>query len=131
MFFVKNILYHILQSIKKYFGKIIRLYNFYYPNYSALRKNRIYLVKSFPKCNQFTKVTGSGKIEIGNNCVFGYKLGGHHRGGCIELQARYENAKIIFEDNVFTNNNLFVCAANIISIGSDSLIGENVTIMDH
>jgi acetyltransferase-like isoleucine patch superfamily enzyme len=131
MFALKRFLYIIIQTIRKYPRKLILFYNFRCANYFAIRNKRIHLVGNFPACNQFTRVTGSGKIEIGNNCVFGYKLGGHHRGGYIELQPRYENAKIIFEENVFTNNNLFVCAANIVSIGRDSLIGENVTIMDH
>ncbi|MCW3093148.1 MAG: dapH 2 [Ferruginibacter sp.] len=128
---VKRFLYSLIQFKKKYFQKIILFYNYYCANCTAIRNKRVLLIKHAPKCNQFTKITGSGKLEIGNNCVFGYKPGGHHRGGYIELQPRYNDARIIIGDNVLTNNNLFVCAANFISIGSDTLIGENVTIMDH
>lgn len=30
-----------------------------------------------------------------------------------------------------TNNNIFICAANYIDIGDDTLIGQYVTVMDH
>jgi acetyltransferase-like isoleucine patch superfamily enzyme len=39
--------------------------------------------------------------------------------------------QIIIGDNVSTNNNIFLCAANHIEIGEDTLIGQYVTIMDH
>ena len=84
-----------------------------------------------PLCNQRTKVTGEGKIEIGAGCIFGYKLGGFHRGGMIELQPRYTNSLIRIGNNVATNNNIFICAANYIEVGNDVLLGQNVTIMDH
>lgn len=128
---IKPFLYILFRVTRKYSEKLILVFNYYYPNYIAIRNKKILLSKNSPKCNQFTKVTGSGKVEIGNNCVFGFKLGGHHRGGYIELQPRYNDALIIIGDNVLTNNNLFVCAANFISIGNDTLIGENVTIIDH
>lgn len=58
-------------------------------------------------------------------------MGGRHRNGSIELQARYENSKIVIGNSVSANNNVFICAANCIEIGSSTLIGERVTIMDH
>ena len=76
-------------------------------------------------------MTGSGIIEIGANCSFGYKLGGFHRCGSIEIQPRYKSSKIVIGRNLSTNNNIFICAANYIKIGDDTLIGQNVTIMDH
>jgi len=104
----------------------LRLFNFIVPNffskYLFKMPAAVYLQK--------TILTGEGKIEIGNNCVFGYKLGGFHRNGCIELQPRYENAIIKIGNNVATNNNIFICAANRIEIGDDVLIGQNVTFMD-
>jgi acetyltransferase-like isoleucine patch superfamily enzyme len=85
----------------------------------------------YPICEQKTLITGLGVVEIGSNCTFGYKLGGFHRGGSIEIQPRYKGSKIKIGNNVTTNNNLFFCAANYIEIGDDSLIGQNVCIMDH
>ncbi len=32
---------------------------------------------------------------------------------------------------MFTNNNVFICAANLVDIGKGTLVGESVTIMDH
>lgn len=84
-----------------------------------------------PICNQKTFFTGLGKIQINKQCKFGYKQGGFFRGGSIEFQARYKDAEILIGEGVSTNNNIFVCAANYISIGDKTLIGQNVTIMDH
>ncbi|MDD4428696.1 MAG: hypothetical protein PHG64_09940 [Paludibacter sp.] len=76
-------------------------------------------------------MTGSGVIDIGENCSFGYKLGGFHRVGAIETQPRYKSSKIVIGSNVSTNNNIFICAANYIEIGDDTLIGQYVIVMDH
>lgn len=74
---------------------------------------------------------GAGIVEIGNGCSFGYKLGGFHKGGRIELQARYKDSRIKVGSNVYTNNNIMLCAANYIEIGDNTLIGQYVIIKDH
>jgi len=111
--------------------KVVSVFYWFLPNISPIFTHRIRLVANAPHCNQLTKVTGSGKIEIGSGCTLGYKLGGFHRGGMIELQPRYENSFIRLGNNIATNNNIFICAANYIEIGNDTLIGQYVTIMDH
>jgi len=103
--------------------------NFWLPNLRFFVSKRI-KHKGKIICNQKMLLTGLGNIQIGKNGVFGYKLGGFYRGGSIELQPRYKKAIIKIGDNVATNNNIFLCAANYIEIGSDTLIGQNVTIMD-
>jgi acetyltransferase-like isoleucine patch superfamily enzyme len=115
---------HRLTNIKE------RYFNFIFPNLRFLISKRI-RYNSYPNCMQKTLLTGAGTIEIGQNCMFGYKLGGFHRGGAIELQPRYKNSSIKIGKNVATNNNLFFCAANYIEIGDETLIGQYVTIMDH
>jgi acetyltransferase-like isoleucine patch superfamily enzyme len=107
-----------------------RLINFIIPNASALVRKRV-IYSLFPKCNQKTLITGRGTVEIGENCSFGYNLGGFYRGGVIEIQPRYLKSNIRIGDRVATNNNIFLCAANLIEIGEDTLIGQYVTIMDH
>jgi acetyltransferase-like isoleucine patch superfamily enzyme len=84
-----------------------------------------------PLMQQFMICEVEGVVTIGVNCLFGVKLGGFNRGGGIELQARYKTSKIKIGDNVATNNNIMLCAANYIEIGNDNLIGQYVTIMDH
>lgn len=129
---IKYILYFLNKKIKRTIkNKLTFFLNFYYPNYKLIKKTKITISNRSPICYQFTKITGSGNVRIGDNCVFGFKLGGHWRGGAIEIQPRSSSATIIFGNNVHTNNNLFVCALNIIKIGSDTLIGEHVTILDH
>ncbi|WP_243348776.1 acyltransferase [Parabacteroides sp. FAFU027] len=75
-------------------------------------------------------ITGGGKVLIGSGCRFGFKLGGFHHSGSIEMQARTSNSHIVIGNNIATNNNIFICASDYIEIGDDSLIGQNVTIMD-
>ena len=106
---------------------IKRLLNFSLPNKFNTRVE----FQDAPVFNQVTLCEGKGVVKIANGCIFGYKLGGFHRGGSIELQSRYIQSVIQIGDNVSTNNNVLICAANYIEIGSDSLIGQNVTIMDH
>lgn len=104
--------------------------NFFLPNYLFIKSGRLKYLKK-PWCSQLTLLTGKGTIEIGSHCSFGYKLGGFHRGGSIEIQARYNNSFINIGSKVSTNNNIFLCAANYIEIGNNTLIGQNVIIMDH
>lgn len=107
-----------------------RYFYFILPNLFFLISKRV-KYKTQPDCNQKTLFTGAGKIRIGANCMFGFKLGGFHKGGSIEIQPRYKDSVIKFGNNILTNNNLFFCAANYIEIGDKTLIGQNVTIMDH
>ena len=122
-----------VSKIRPLMGKLLglkkQIFNFYYPNFFAIKNKRLTFSKA-PVCDQLLCITGVGKIRIGNKCMFGYKPGGHHQNGTIELQARTINASIEFGNNVVTNNNLFICSCNKVVIGSDTLIGEHVTIMD-
>jgi len=75
--------------------------------------------------------TGQGSVSVGDNCTFGFKLGGFHRSGSIEIQARYVKSIVRIGNNTSTNNNIFICAANYVEIGNNVLIGNFVTISDH
>lgn len=89
-----------------------------------------YSYEDVPTFQQKVFITGKGKVLIGKNCAFGYKPGGFHYGGSIEIQVRTTDATIIIGDGVTTNNNIFICSSNEIRIGNNTLIGQNVTIMD-
>jgi len=128
---IEKIYRYFLLSIR-YFRKTSNKYlNFAIPNFKPILLAKIKLVEKEPDCQQKTLITGLGKVELGVNCSFGYKLGGFHRGGSIELQPRYKDSIIKIGNNVATNNNLYLCAANYIEIGDNSLIGQYVCIMDH
>jgi acetyltransferase-like isoleucine patch superfamily enzyme len=86
---------------------------------------------NYPILEQKLVFSGQGMVKIGSNCNFGYKLGGGNFNGCIEIQSRYKDALINIGSNVATNNNVFMCSANYIEIGNNTLIGQNVTFMDH
>jgi len=107
-----------------------QFFYFIYPNRINLLRHHI-IYSKLPSINQYTICEGDGIVEIGNSCSFGYKMGGFHKGGSIELQARYKNSKIKIGNNIATNNNIMICAANYIEIGDNTLIGQYVTIMDH
>lgn len=46
------------------------------------------------------------------------------------FRSRYKSSEKFICSNVSTNNNIFICAANYIDIGDDTLVGQNVIIMD-
>ncbi len=125
------VLRKIFQKIKSSFILFDQMKNWYLPNNFFIFKNNVILNGKIPACNQAAIISGMGKTTIGVDCEFGYKMGGRHRGGSVELQSRYRGARIVIADKVLTNNNVFICAANSIEIGKASLIGEGVTIMDH
>ena len=107
-----------------------KLFLFIIPNIQAFLRKKV-LMSSYPVCEQKTLITGCGIVEIGKNYTFGYKLGGFHRGGAVEIQPRYPEAHIKISNNIASNNNIFLCAANRIEIGDDTLIGQYVTLIDH
>lgn len=98
---------------------------FFLPNFRNLKNiiGRPVLVE------QKLKIRGLGKVSIGSNCFFGTKIGGRSYGET-EFLSKFIDSKIIIGNNVATNNNLFICAANSITIGDDTVIGERVTIFD-
>lgn len=106
-----------------------QLFLFYLPNLKRILNSSIKYDKA-PLVEQSLLITGKGKVTLGRKSKFGYKLGGFHKGGSIELQARSKEANIIIGNNVATNNNVFICSERSIKIEDDVLIGQNVTIMD-
>ena len=103
---------------------------FYIHNWWSLNRDRVEIGKPM-LFRQKTVITGFGRAVLGSGSSFGYKLGGFHEIGVIEIQPRYRDSRIVIGREVSTNNNLFFCAANYIEIGDGTLIGQNVTIMDH
>lgn len=119
----------ILLACLKGSGKVKNLLNFLLPNLSFIWHKQL-KSDNLPKCNQKLLLSGNGSVVLGKNITFGYKLGGFFHYGLVELQARMNDAKIAVGDNVATNNNIFICAANRIDIGENCRLGQNVTIMD-
>lgn len=121
---IKSLFRPIYVSIITFYNKF-RYYIF--PNLFSKVKLEM---TNLPIFNQKTFLTGLGKVKIGENCSFGTKLGGFHYGGSIEIQARTPQSIITIKDKVSTNNNIFICSSGSIIIGSNSCIGQGVTIMD-
>jgi len=117
--------------IARVFAAVYKYRNlFVYFTLPNLTRKAFVKFETLPSIDQKFIVSGLGKILIGKNCNFGYKLGGFNYNGAVEIQPRYRNAVIKIGDYVSTNNNVCIIAANRIEIGDDSLIGQNVTIMD-
>jgi len=129
-----NMLYLLFIKIIQYPYKRLKCVKFKYlnfilPNIRFILSQRAQNI-GYPSFQQKTILSGAGKVELGERCIFGYKLGGFHHGGAIEIQPRYKDSLIKIGNNVATNNNLFFCAANYIEIGDNTLVGQYVTIMD-
>lgn len=110
--------------------KYLLLINFVIPNFfKILLSKEKYFFKQL-QFNQKTFITGSGLTRISKGSSFGSKFGGFHHKGSIEFHTRYPNALINLGENLSTNNNIYICAGNNVSIGSNTLIGQNVCISD-
>ena len=128
----------LFRKIKKMLRRILsfyikwkkKLFNYVFPNIVAIRKGRI-KINNYAEFHQKTIITGDGNIVIGDGCMFGCILGGYFLTGIIELQPRYKKTLIQIGNRVMSNNNLFICAANYVSIGDNTLIGQGVCIIDH
>ena len=93
--------------------------------------SRSLVVVSGARCivTQDTYFTGSGSISIGDRVVLGYKDGGYFRGNCLEFIVR-DGGRIVVGSNTHFNNNCYVSAKQLITIGSDCLIGHNCEFSD-
>lgn len=125
--FIYRILIFIVSKLLSFYRQ---LFCFILPNSIKIAQKKL-VYKSIPLVQQLIICDGKGLVTIGGNCSFGFTMGGFHRSGSIELQARYKNSKINIGNNLSTNNNIMLCAANYIEIGDDTLIGQYVSIMDH
>jgi hypothetical protein len=131
-------MFKLLKFILSFYKKTIRFLGFCFRQFFCfIYSNWVNLIKrtnpdkTFPKIQLYTKCEGSWTAEVGNHCSFGYKIGGFHHGGSIDLQPRYKNTRITIGNNISTNNNIKLCASNYIEIGDNSLIGKQIARMDH
>ncbi len=122
--FKVKILY-LLSKVSLWKNRVVLLL---WPNLLSVIRNQIVFEADLPAVNQLMLFNGSGNLIINGNCSFGYKLGGRHRGGSVEIQCRTKESKISIGKNVATNNNVFICSSNYIEIGDNSLIGQNIMI---
>lgn len=82
------------------------------------------------RIHQRVEVWGKGQLKIGNQTNFGVKYSGGFKSGYIQIQPRTKDSKIVIGKNVTINNNAFICCANYIEIGNNSLIGINLYMSD-
>jgi len=76
-------------------------------------------------------LSGGGTIVFGQGVYLGTEQSPFFYSGYCFLDARKINAKIVFGDRIWSNNNLTIISQEAgVSIGSDTLIGSNVEIYD-
>lgn len=80
--------------------------------------------------NVFVRGEGSGRLIIGSNNDFGFRLAPKFGNGQIFLQAQGCEAKLVIGNRNVFNNNVNIIALQSITIGNDCLIGDQVTIYD-
>jgi acetyltransferase-like isoleucine patch superfamily enzyme len=123
--------FKILKKLKRTIGYCYRfLFYFLFNNIPFILSGKL-ICNTYPDCYQRFYLTGEGIVTIGDKCYFGNKHGGFNRFGTIEIQPRLKSSKILIGSNVMTNNNVFFCAAKYIEVGDFTLIGQNVSILDH
>lgn len=120
--------------LKKFLKKILEKLKGYNHIKTLINKKKSKAkIKLGEKNNFYQEIIflGEGEINIGDNSSFGYKIGGKFKNNLIELQVRSKSAKIIIGKNVLINNGLIIISLGKIIIGDYTLIGSNVTILDH
>lgn len=74
---------------------------------------------------------GKGSIIFSGKTMLGYNPSPFFFNGIIYLEVRQEEARIVFGNNIFVNNNFVaICEKTEINIGDNVLIGSNVEIID-
>ncbi len=73
---------------------------------------------------------GCGKVEIGENVTFGYRMAPRLGNGEILLQARESHAVIEIMEGSFLSNNVSIIAMKEVRVGLNCRIGELVSIYD-
>lgn len=107
-------------------------YIFQYPRIAKYRLLSDCLeVKGSPRYNYPALLSGTGRIEFGENVNLGVRTSPGFYCGYGYIEARNRRSKIIIGNNVWINNNFtIVSEGEGIEIGDETLIGVNVEIID-
>lgn len=83
-----------------------------------------------PFLNQALLIMGEGMVHVGNNVQIGYEPSPGYWSGYAYFDLRGEKSVINIEDNVVLNNNTSLTADGAsISIGKNTLVGVNLSVM--
>ncbi len=122
-------------SIDKSFYKIKNLIGFYIFQYPRILKYKLLSncknITGTPRYNQPVQLLGDGNISFGKNVKLGVNPSPYLYSGYGYMDVRKKSSKIVIGDNVWLNNNFtIVSEGEGIEIGSDSIIGLNIEIID-
>jgi acetyltransferase-like isoleucine patch superfamily enzyme len=88
-------------------------------------------IKGRPLRYQPVQINGKGMVEFDINVRLGVNPSPFLYSGYIYIDARKENSKISFGENVWINNNcVFISEGEGITIGENTLIGSSCEIVD-
>lgn len=73
---------------------------------------------------------GAGRLTVGARNKFGVPFAHRYGSGEIMLQPRSAGSQITIGEGNWFNNNAVICANDLISIGNDCQIGDQVSIYD-
>ena len=76
------------------------------------------------------RVDGKGSVDIGENVMLGFRLAPMVGNGHIMLQAREPSARINIGKGCIFSDNVTVIASQKVTIGDNTLIGDQVMIVD-
>lgn len=123
----KRPLKHIRRFIKKSMNMIFQSSR-HFKYYLLSENNRVI---GSAKCFQPVLFNGEGEIRFGKNVKIGVIPSKDFYSGYCYFDCKDNKSKIIINDNVHINNNCtFICNEAGIEIGSNTLIGTNVSILD-
>jgi acetyltransferase-like isoleucine patch superfamily enzyme len=117
---------------KKLYNKLLNLYFFNRNNFRVFfyKKKSDNFFAGNPKLIQPVLFLGNGNISFGKNNQIGYYPSPYFFNGYCHIEARTNNSKILFGNNITVNNNLVLIAEKEISIDDNVIIGTNVEIID-
>lgn len=76
------------------------------------------------------RTDGCGSLRIGSGNCFGYSLAPRIGSGEILIQSRFPGSTITIGENNTFSNNVSLIATDLIRIGDDCLIGDQVMLVD-
>lgn len=99
-------------------------------NFGNLVFKRSININKSVKFIQKTVLSGKGKIYIDEGVSIGYRIGGGYFNTVSELQSRYKYSEINIGKRVKINNGITIIASDSVNIGEETLIGQDVMILD-